>query len=430
MNKKYFSVILAMFVVGLFCLSRSIGQPQVLDRIVAIVGKEPILLSDVTAQAEFYAFNNRIDPNTPGLQQQVLDAMVNEKLILASALEDTTVSVRDEDVTSQLDALIAQRVQQVGSEKRLEELYGMPISKMKREFRDETRKQLLVQTFQQMKFGSVQPSRREVEEFFQQFKDSLPKVPEEFELYHMFRIPAIGQAAKTVVKAKAQKILDSLKAGGDFVDFAKRYSDDKATAASGGDLGSWRRGQFVSEFEEAVFSLKDGQLSDIVETSRGFHIIQLLERRGEQVHARQILIKIGLDSSGVDSTKAFLHALADSVIHGAKFSDLAKRYSEDKESAPLGGFLGNYPLTQFDQSIQDVVKTMKEGEVSDPLSVSTGSVSGYQIIYVKHRTAEHVMNLQDDWKRIEQLATAFKRNTEYQKWLKQLRSEIYWDIRL
>src|SRR6267143_2519537 len=338
------------------------SQPAVIDRIVAVVGKEPILLSDLNAQAEFYALNNHIDPNTPALKQQLLDAMVNEKLILAKALEDTTITVREDEVTSQLDALIAQRIQQVGSEKKLEELYGMPISRMKREVRDETRKQLLIQYLQEAKFGSIQPSRREVEEFYKTFKDSLPTLPEHAEVYHILKIPRASEAAKASVKEKAARILDSIKAGGDFADFARRYSEDPATASSGGDLGSWRRGQFVKDFEEAVFSLKEKQISDIVETSRGFHIIQLLERHGELAHARHILFKIGVDSSSA--------------------------------------------------------------------AAASGSISGYQILYLKRRVPEHTMNLKDDWKQVEQLAASYKRNFEYQKWLKQLRQEIYWEVRL
>ncbi len=407
------------------------AQETVIDRVVAVVGKEPILLSDLQAQIEFYAFNNKIDPSTPGLREQVLDAMINEKLMLASALEDTNVTVREEDISNQLDALIAQRVQQVGSEKKLEEIYGMPISRMKREFRDDTRKQLLIQSLQQLKFGSLEPSRREVEEFYQQYKDSLPKVPEIVELYHLFVTPKVSPASKAIIKARAQKILDSIRAGGDFADFARRYSEDKATASAGGDLGTWRRGQFVSEFEEAVFALKDSAISDVVETSRGYHIIQLLERRGESVHARHILFKVGLDSISTAETKAFLLALRDSVLHGkARFVDLAKKYSEDKDSGPLGGYVGEFPIDQLEKSMQDVVQPLKEGEISEPTEISSGTLFGYQIVWVRKRTPAHTMTLEQDWKRLEQLATSYKRNNEYQKWLKELRTEHYWESRL
>jgi peptidyl-prolyl cis-trans isomerase SurA len=411
--------------------ARVLAQPTVIDRIVAVVGKEPILLSDLNAQVEFYAFNNRTDPNTPGFKSQVLDAMVNDKLMLAKALEDTTIMVSEDEVTNQLEALIAQRIQQVGSEKKLEELYNMPISRMKWEFRDETRKQLLTQTLQQMKFGDIQSSRREVEEFFTEFKDSLPPVPEELELYHIFRTPGVSPAAKNALRALVQKVLDSLQAGGlGFPDAAKRYSEDPGTASGGGDLGFVRRGEFFTEFEEAVFSLADGQLSGIVETPLGFHIIQLLERRGELVHPRHILFRFKRGTAETDSTIAFLKSLKDSVReHNASFQELAKRHSEDKQTAPLGGFLGRLPATQFDRSVLETVKTMKDSDISDPVEVPGGKTLGFQILYLKRRVPEHVMNLQDDWKRVEQLASSYKRTNEYQRWLKQIRNEIYWNIR-
>src|SRR5271169_3269056 len=195
------------------------GQPVVIDKIVAVVGKQPILLSDLNSQVEFYAFNNKVDPSSPQLKQQVLEVMINDKLMLTQALDDTNISVSEDQVTNQLDALVAQRIQQVGSEKKLEELYGMPISKMKREFREETRNQLLVQALQQAKFGDLQPSRREVEQFYAQYKDSLPNVPEQLELYHIFRVPQIGVQMKLQIRGQFQKILDSVKAGGDFADF-------------------------------------------------------------------------------------------------------------------------------------------------------------------------------------------------------------------
>jgi peptidyl-prolyl cis-trans isomerase SurA len=407
-----------------------LAQPKSLDRIVAVVGREYILQSDLDDQINYYVFSNHIDPSTPGLQNQILEAMINKKLILEKAEEDTTIAVREEDVTSQLDALIAQRVQQAGSEKKLEEVYGMPVSKMKREFRDETRKELMIQQLQQNKFGDIQTSKREVEEFFATYKDSLPTVPEEMELYHIFRLPKVTESAKKIVMARAQRILDSIKAGSDFGEMARRYSDDPGTREFGGDLGFARRGQFFKEFEEAIFSLKENQFANIVETPVGLHIMQLLERRGESVHARHILFKIQKDPAEIDSVKALLVRMRDSVQHGALFTDLAKRYSEDKETAALGGYLGKFTISQFDKVLLEVVKTMKEGEISDPIEVEFATSKGYHIVYLKRRIPEHKTNLQDDWKRVEQLATGTKRNNEYLKWIQQLHKDLYWESRL
>ena len=203
------------------------AQNDTLDRIVAVVGKEAIFLSDLKAQTEFYAVSNRINPETPGLKEQVLDAMINEKLVLAQALRDTAIRVTEDQVTTRLDELIAQRIAhpQVGSQQKLEELYGMPVSRMKREFRDEMRKQILAQQLQQARFDGVTASRREVENFFTTYKDSLPEVPEEFELYHIFRFPRVSTAMRDAIMQKARAVLDSIRAGGDFADFAKRYSE-------------------------------------------------------------------------------------------------------------------------------------------------------------------------------------------------------------
>src|SRR5512142_476407 len=391
------------------------AQPEVLDRIVAVVGREYILQSDLNAQTDFYAFTNHIDASTPGLRQQVLDAMVNEKLILTKALEDTTLVVRDEDVTAQLDALIADRVRQAGSEQRLEELYGMPVSKMKREFRDDMRRQLLAAQLWDMKRNGITASRREVEEFFAAYKDSIQLVPEEMEIYHIFKLPKVSDQAHRQVMEKARRILDSIKAGGDFADFARRYSEDPGSAQAGGDLGFARRGQFFKEFEEAIFSLKENQLADIVETPVGLHIMQLLERRGESVHARHILLRIDRTPADADSAKAFLLHLKDTVLHhGANFGDLAKLYSDDKETAPLGGYLGRFAVAQFDEALLKAVSALKEGEITDPLEIEYGTARGYHIVQRKRRIPEHKISLTDDWKRVEQLATAFKRNQEYQ----------------
>ena len=408
----------------------SIAQQSVIDRVVAVVGKEAILLSDLNAQVEMYAYNSRIDPGTPGLKEQVLDALINEKLIYSKAQEDTTLSVSDEEVTSELDALIAQRVQQAGSEKRFEELYGMSANRMKREYRDEMRKQILASKMVESKKNNISISRREVEEFNASYKDSLPRVPEELELYHLLKVPKAGQEMKSQVKVKAQSILDSIKAGGDFADFARRYSEDKGSAPGGGDLGSVRRGQFVKEFEEAVFSLKENEISEVVETSFGFHIIQLLERRGEVVHPRHILFKVGRDTSTIRAAISLLKTFKDSVAAGMRFPDLARRHSDDKESGPLGGLLGRLPIDQLDKSVVDLVKDMIEGEISDPAEVTYGATTAYHIVYLKKRIPAHAMNLDDDWHRVEQLATTYKRNMEYQRWIKQLRTEIYWESRL
>ena len=418
-----------LFLAFLVALCIVVAHTQVLDRVVAVVDNEPILESDLNAQVQFFVLNNKVDPNTPGLKEQVLQSMISEKLIVAKAIEDS-VTVSDDDVQQQMDALIRQRIQQVGSEAKLEELYGMPLSRIRREFRDEMRKNLLAERLRQQRFGTSQIGRREVEEFYQTFKDSLGAVPEEVELAHIFFKPKPDEASKEAARTKAQGLLDSLKAGTDFTVLATRHSEDPGSASRGGDLGLVRRGQFVKDFETAVFALSEGQLSGIVETEFGYHIIQLLERRGDAVHPRHILIKVERSKASDDAAVAFLDSLRNRALAGESFSDLAKRYSEDKETALLGGSLGTAETQQLDKNFYATVAPLKDGQISQPVQLNVGNSYGYQIVLVKKRTPTHVMSLDQDYHRIEAIALNYKNAKEYQQWLDELKSQIYWQSRL
>ncbi|MDI6804168.1 MAG: peptidylprolyl isomerase [Bacteroidota bacterium] len=429
--KKIKTIAITSFILllTLIMVYSTYAQKKTLDRIVAVIGKEIVLESDLQQQIEFYVMNNRIDPETPGLKNQVLDMLMNEKLIVAKAIDDTNVVVTEDEVTQQLDALLQQNIQQVGSEQKLEEIYGMPLSKIRREFRDEMRKKLLAQRMQQFRFANISVSRRETELFFEAFRDSLPDVEEEVELYHILKIPSKSAEVLGNVKTLAGKILDSIKAGGDFADFAMRYSEDKGSALAGGDLGFTRRGQFVKEFEEAAYALKEGQISGLVESTFGIHIIQLIERRGENIHARHILFKVEADEKSDVAAVELLNKIADSVRAGANFSEFAKRYSDDSESASIGGFIGRVPLDELSKDFLDSVAELNEGEISQPLLVKTGTSGGFQIVYLKKRIPAHKISLSTDWQKIEIYASNFKRNNEFQKWIQDLRKEIFWQVR-
>ncbi len=400
---------------------------QVLDRIVAVVENDPILESELNAQVQFFVLSNRMDPKTPGLREQVLQSMINERLIVAKAVEDS-VTVTDEEVQQQLDAAIQQRVQQVGSEARLEEMYGMPLSRIKREYRDEMRKNLLAQKLQQQRLGTTQIGRYEVEEFYRTFRDSLPRVPEEVELSHIFLRPGFGAAERAAAYQRMQTLLDSIRAGVDFGELAKRHSEDPGSAPQGGNLGLVRRGQFVKEFESAVFSLSEGQISGIVETDFGVHLIQLLERRGDAVRARHILLRIERTEASDSTTIMLLDSIRTAALAGADFGVLAKKYSQDKETNLIGGMLGTLDMEQLDKDWYSVVSPLKDGEISRPSRIAQGSSYGYHIVLLRKRTPAHTMTLEKDYQKIEAIALNFKRNKDYQAWLDEIRSKIYWKI--
>jgi len=423
---KYIRIFLLLIIL---LIPLTLPAQTLIDRIVAVVDKEIITESELNERVSFLAMQNRIDPNQKGLRTQVLDGLISEKLVLAQALIDS-IEVTDDEITRALDQQITNFVRQVGSEQRVEQMYGKSIGRIKREYRTDIKNQLLVQRVRQQHEASISVTRREVEDFFLSFRDSLPQVPEEFELSHIYIVPKPDTAIEAKTRQLMQSVLDSINAGGDFSDFAKRYSTDPGSAASGGDLGWEKRGVFVREFEETVFGMKEGDISGIVKTQFGFHIIQLIGRRGESVHARHILMKIdkgpASDSLAVDT----LRALRDRVLKGESFAQLASKYSEDEDTKSVGGDLGTLTVDQLQPDFAGQIKEMKAGEISEPQRTVVGASYGFHIIWMRRRTLPHTINIQDDFKRIEQLTLYMKRNKLNAEWLDELKKSIYVDIRL
>jgi peptidyl-prolyl cis-trans isomerase SurA len=373
----------------------------------------------------------RIDPSKPEIKKQILNQMIEEKLLYAKAKLDS-ITVTDDEVSRQVNYRIDMFVQQYGSKEKVEQVYGMSIEKIKRELRDDVRKYLMAETLKQKKFGSVDITRREVEEFFNDYKDSLGLIPEKFKIAHIFINPKAGEEVKLQAKQRALAILDSIRAGKDFAEMAKKYSEDPGSAAQGGDLGFTKRGTLVPEYEAAAFALQVGQISEPVETIFGYHIIQLLARQGESIHTRQILIKIKNDEDTDLKAIEQLNDIRDSLRLGkGTFEYYAKKYSDDKETAKLGGLIGNYDVGQLDKSLLNIVDKLNVGEVSFPKRVDLGQgIYGYHIVKLIAKTPEHKPSLETDYDEIKQAAELHKQQILYTDWMKELKKEIYWEVRL
>lgn len=424
MNRLRLLIICAAVGSGAFHASAQ----TLLDRIIAVVDKEIITESELSERVTYLAMQNRLDADSPQLRRQVLDGMVTEKLILAQAIIDS-VEVTDDEVNRALDQQIQNFIRQIGSEQRVEQIYGKPISRIKREYRDETRQQLLVQKVRQQREANLQVTRREVEEFYAAYRDSLPQVPEEFAVSHLFIVPQPDSTVERETRARISAIRDSIAAGFDFADFARRYSVD-GTAAGGGDLGWARRGDYVREFEEAVFGLQPEQLSPVVKTQYGYHIVQLIERRGEQVRARHILLRVERGPESDSAAVRILTALRDSALTGVPFADLARRHSQDEETRAQGGELGTLTADQFVPEFATTVMSLQSGEISQPSRANFGTTSGWHIVWLRQRTAAHTMTVETDYDRVAQVALFVKRNRLNAEWVEELKRTIYLDIRL
>ncbi len=407
------------------------GEPM--DKIVAIVGNEIILQSEVVGHLMMSAMQERrtsARPDDPVLLKRSLDVLINEKLIVTKAIEDSLTTSEDE-ITERMDYQIQAMMQQMGSERRIEEVYGMSMAKIRRDFRDEIRKQLLTERLSQQKFAAMKVSSKEVQDFFKQYKDSIPPVPPQFEIYHIVKNVEPSPEAKDKTLALAKKIRDSLVAGGDFATFARRYSNDPGSAASGGDLGFVERGKFIAEFEKTAYALQIGEISQPVETPFGFHVIQLLDKRETAVKTRHILLKLGQTDDDATRTKKFLDSLRMRVAKGESFEDLAKQYSDDTDTKAFGGLLGRMETTKLPADLREKIEKLKDGEITEALTYSApGSTkSGFNIVFRKKYIPEHKITFDDDYKRLEQMTTMQKRAKVYDDWMKELRKSIYWEVK-
>lgn len=404
---------------------------EVLDKIVAVVDDEVILKSELDFQISLLASQRNADPNAAGFKQAVLNSLVEEKLVFAQANLDSII-ISDEEVNQRIDYQIDMFTQQYGSREKVEQIYGMSIEKIKREMKDDVRKNLMVQRLREKNFGNVESSRREVEEFFQRYKDSLGVIPEKVKIFHIYRNPKATDEVKKQSSQLAQAILDSIKAGADFSEMAKKYSEDPGSASLGGDLGFVKRGVFYPEFESAAFSLENGEMSELVESPIGFHIIQLIEKRGESIHTRHILIKIKTDDKADVKTIDFLSDLRDSLIKKqGTFTEFAKKYSEDKETAVFGGELGTFYMNQLDKTLLDAVTKLKEGEISFPRRIEYAPGNyGYHIVYLESRVPQHTASLDQDYTEIKRIADEYKKQEKYQEWIGELKEKIYWELRM
>jgi peptidyl-prolyl cis-trans isomerase SurA len=401
------------------------------DKIIAIVGNEVILESDLNYQLALYARQNNIQQFNEKIIQQVFQSMVAEKLMLAKADQDS-IFVSDEEVNKQLDFRIKSLSEQFGSEKNLEEQYGLTISKIRTMLKEDIRKKMKVDRIKQSKFGStLKVSKTEIENFFKDYRDSLPAVPESFELYQIVRLPKTTAEAKAIAYARAKEILDSIKAGEDFSAMAKKYSQDSASAVLGGDLGRLKKGITVKEFENAAFLLKAGEVSDVVETQFGYHIIKAYERTGDNLKVQHILIRFPhLESTDFDAIN-FLKDLKSQVLNGkSTFQELAYKNSEDVNSARDSGYIGKIPASSLDSSEVKTLRELSNGQLTDPIRIGDNEDYSYTLFLLKDKFPAHEMSLETDYDMIQTYAQNYKESKELNAWLDELKKSIYVEIKI
>lgn len=427
---KYILLLLNLAAITLQLFAQN--TPLTIDKVVAIVGEKPILLSEVSAQFEQMKAQNPTADST--MHCVILEDLILQKLMVNQAEKDS-IEVTDAQVDGELDKKIRYFVAQIGSVEELEAYLGKSITQIKEDFRDKIRDQLLIQQMQSKIAGDVKVSPADVRTFYSSIpKDSLPFVESEIQVAQIVRKPPVNLAEKDRVFKEISDIRQRIIDGKSFASMAAFYSEDVGSAAKGGELGFVSRGDLVPEFEAAAFQLKGKEISPVIESMYGYHIIQLIERRGELINVRHILMAPKASPDDLEKARIKLDSISQQIRLGKiSFEDAAQTFSDDAESKNNGGLMVNsatgstfFEISQLDQSLFFVVDKLKLGEISEPVVVRSGEKKeAYRIVMLRSRTEPHVANLEDDYQRILTAAENEKREQKVRDWIARKRKSFF-----
>ncbi len=417
-----------VFIVACLAATTTFAQPgkdtKVVDQIIAVVGNNIILLSDLEAQAQQALPQTNL--RGEALRCRVLDQLLLQKLLLHQADLDS-ITVSDDQVEQKINQNMSYFIQQIGSVEKLEQYYGKSIAELKEEFRPVVRDQLLVQQMQSKLTGSVTASPADVKSFLDNVPvDSLPLINAEVEYAQILMKVPVSKEEKQSSREQIDALRTRIVNGDDFSTLAVLYSQDKESAKQGGELGLVNRGDLVPEFEAVAFRLKNtSEVSEVVESPFGFHIIQLIERRGERINCRHILIRPKVTSADVLATQLQADSLVAAIKAGTTtFTKAAEEFSDDKDSKLNEGNVINpasgstrFEPDQVDPMLLFQLDKMEIGDVSAPIPGATREGDqAYRIIKLNGRTQPHRLNIRDDYQRIQELALSDKQNRILENW--------------
>lgn len=427
------SAVLAM-VAG---LSAQEPKVQVVDKVVAVVGKNIILQSDVESQYVQYRMQGVYDGSSAAVRCAILEELMFQKLLLNQAEMDS-LNVTDNEVEMEMNRRISDLIGRAGSQEKLEAIFNKSMSEIKDELRRLVKEKSLQDQVRANILKGVVVTPAEVKAFFNGVPlDSVPMVDEQYEVMQIVKRPPVSIDEKLEVKDQLYKIRKRILDGeSSFSTMAILYSEDPGSAKKGGELGFTGRGEFAPEFEMAAFNLRDGEISEVVETQFGFHIIQLIERRGDYVNCRHILLTAKVPIEALEKAQHELDSAAQLIRNGdITFEEACLKFSDDDSkinggfiSNPMGGYkislqdireLENYPGFGEFKNLAFVISKLEEGEVSDPLPMTTSeNKDAFRLLMVKKKTAAHKANLNDDYSLIQSWALNQKNQDVTSEWIR------------
>jgi len=417
-----------IFFAAVFLIPTGVYSQMVIDKVVATVGGNIILQSEIEAQYNQYLGMGYKPGQTT--RCAILEDVMYQKLLLVQAAHDS-LKVTDSQVEQEIERKLAVYLRQFGSIENFEKFYGKSVEAFKVDMHDKQRDFLLSQQMQNKITGEMTVSPQEVHAYFNSIPaDSVPLINSEIEIGQIVKKSVQNPELKKYAKDKLEGIRKKVLSGElDFCSAAGAYSDDPGSKNNCGLYKGIQRGQFVPEFEAVAFKLKPGEYSEVFESDYGFHFVQLVERRGDEIDVKHILVAVPSAPADLLVAKARLDSVRNKIVNDTlKFCDAAARFSDDKDTRNACGLIVNPQsgttlfemslLGQVDPQILFTLNQMKPGDVSEPVIMQTkDNKQAYRIILLKKRTQPHQENIKDDFPRIHEAALAQKQQKMIRDWV-------------
>jgi peptidyl-prolyl cis-trans isomerase SurA len=433
---KYINRTFTIALLTILSMSGVFGQdsPVIVDEIIAKVDNYIVLKSELErGYMNYLSSGNNADG---GARCRILAQLISGKLMVAKA-EIDSVLVTEEEVDNNLDRRMQLILSQYGgSEEQLEQYYGKTIEEIQAEIRDDIEEQLVIQRMQDEIIKDIKVTPSDVRKFFVKIpNDSLPYFSTEVEVGQIVKIPTISTDKKNELKIKLNEIRSRALAGESFEALAKEYSQGPS-AKYGGNLGYTKRGTMAPQFEANALKLKPTEISKPFETEFGIHIVQLIERRGNEYNSRHIILIPDPSESDITRTKKSLDSLRNLIIHDSiPFQKAAKEYSDDKLTSGNGGFFTNglgsmsISVEELDPVIFFTIDSMEVGKVSHSSTFrQDDGKEAVRIIFYKSRLKPHQANLKDDWQKIQAATLNEKKSKILSEWFENVRNDVFISI--
>lgn len=413
----------------------SFPDATLLDRIVAVVDDQIVLESELNETAAFTyqslgkAVPSSGSPEFEAFRRNVLDRLIEDKLLLKQAEADS-ITVSHDEVLRQRDAQIDQYIQKLGSKEALEEelrkSYGLSLAKLKKNLEDQINEQMLkMRVTEAMRLKNI-PTRDEVEKFYQDYRDSLPKEKSSIHLAHIMKEIQPSAAIVGLAEKRIRAVEEELFAGKPFDVLAKKYSEDPASAEQGGDLGFFQKGLLDVSFEKAAFALGVGEVSRIVRSSYGFHLIKMEERKDNQIRVRHILILVRPSSADTLAARQMLDSLRKTELSDSAFIKAAQQFSDDKLTRQKGGDLGWVSGENLNEDYKKAIAELKAGDNSEPVLIR----GAFHLFRVLAQVDERPLSLEQDYETLRTFCENYKLKKELQALTDRLRKKVFVENRL